>query len=345
MTESPDEHFMRVAIAEARKGTGHTSPNPIVGAVLVARGGVVALGHHQKVGSAHAEVRCLESYGRRLRKSDSVYVTLEPCSTTGRTPPCTEAILASGLGCVVVGTIDPNPKHQGRGIATLRAAGIEVRVGVLADECTKLNEAFNKWVQTGRPLVIAKCGMTLDGRLTRGPGEDQWITGPAARRHANRFRAQVDAILIGAETLRIDNPRLTVRENPGGRQPWRVVLSRSGKLPGNAHVFTDRYANRTLLFENKPLDVVLDSLGQKDVTSVLIEGGGEVLGQALDQRLVNQVHIYLGAIFSGGPVIAFPGTGAPSTPEGLRLCDLRYEQIGDDVFISAKARSHPPRLQ
>ena len=332
-----DEGFMRTALAEARKGLGHTSPNPAVGAILVAGNRVIARGHHRKAGCEHAEVECLRDRAKAKRANATLYVTLEPCSTTGRTPPCTQVIVDAGIKNVVIGAIDPNPRHAGRGIKLLRKAGVTVRAGVLEAECSELNAAFNKWIQTRRPLVIAKCGMTLDGRLTRPPQEDRWITSAPARRHANRRRAEVDAILIGAETLRADNPRLTVREVRGARQPWRVVLSRSGKIPRSAHLFSDRFADRTLLIRNKPLEAVLDELGEREITSVLIEGGGDVLGQALDARLIDRVQIYIAPLMSGGPVLAFPGRGAGSTSHAMRLQDVRYEKIGDEIFIEGKA--------
>ena len=332
-----DEAFMRAALAEAEKGVGRTSPNPAVGAVLVVDGKIVARGHHRGSGSPHAEIECLESYEAAVRRDATLYVTLEPCSTAGRTPACTEALIAAGVKSIVVGAIDVNPKHAGRGIKALRKAGINVRTEVLAAECTAINDAFNKWIVTRRPLVIAKCGMTLDGRLTRPPGEERWITSPAARRHANCFRAQMDAILIGAETLRADNPRLTAREIPDARPPWRIVLSRSGRMPRSAHLFADYFADRTLVFRNQPLAAVLDNLGKREITSVLIEGGGDILGQALDGRLIDQVRIYLGPFLTGGPVVAFPGVGAGSTQSGVRLREIRYERIGDDVLVTGKA--------
>ncbi|MGZ4967427.1 MAG: bifunctional diaminohydroxyphosphoribosylaminopyrimidine deaminase/5-amino-6-(5-phosphoribosylamino)uracil reductase RibD, partial [Chthoniobacterales bacterium] len=267
-------------------------------------------------------------------EGSTLYVTLEPCSTTGRTPPCTESLIEAGIETVVVGAIDMNPKHTGRGLEVLRRAGVTVRAGVLANECAAINQAFNKWIQSGVPFVIAKCGMTLDGRLTRPPNEERWITSAAARRHANRFRAQVDAILIGAETLRADDPNLTVRAIAGARQPWRVILSRSGKLASKARVFTDRFAGRTLVFRQKPLQSVLRELGKKEITSVLIEGGGDILGQALAARLIDKVHLYAAPIFSGGPVIAFSGRGISATNQAMRLRDVRYERIGHDIFIA-----------
>lgn len=336
-----DDNFMRAALKEAAKGLGLTSPNPAVGAVLVVDGKIVARGHHRAAGQPHAEIECLSKYRRPLRKNSLLYVTLEPCSTQGRTPPCTDTLVRSGLGAVVIGAIDPNPGHAGRGIELLQAAGIKVRSGILADECRSLNQAFNKWITTKRPFVIAKCGMTLDGRLKRRPGEGRWITNAAARKHANRRRALVDAILIGAETLRADNPRLTVREIPGARQPWRVVVSRSGRFSRKAHLFTDRFADRTLLFGDQPLAAILDELGRRTITSVLLEGGGEILAQATDARLIDRVEIYLGGLFTGGPVLAFPGSGASSTQSAIRLTDLNYEKVGNDIFISGEATYGP----
>lgn len=334
---------MRAALAEAEKGRGRTSPNPMVGAVLVREGEIVARGHHRGAGLPHAEIECLQAYATPISPNETLYVTLEPCSTAGRTPPCARALIAAGLRHLVVGAIDPNPLHAGRGIELLREAGTMVRTGVLGAECAALNEAFNKWIVTGRPWVIAKCGMTLDGRLTRPPGEERFITSAASRRHANRFRAQVDAIIIGAETLRSDNPRLTARGISNARQPWRIVLSRSGNLPREANLFSDRFAEKTLVFRNETLASVLDELGKREIISVLIEGGGEVLGQALDGELIDDVHIYLGPRFSGGPVLAFPGTGVSATHESVRLRDPRYEKIGEDIFISGKTVRHPGR--
>ena len=302
------------------------------------RGRITATGYHRATGLPHAEIECLADASGASLRSATLYVTLEPCSTTGRTPPCTEAIVRAGVGRVVIGATDPNPSHSGRGIRELRAAGIEVTTNVLAVECTRLNEAFNKWIVTGKPFVIAKCGMSLDGRLTRPPNEERWITSAAARRHALQLRLQVDSILIGAATLRQDDPRLTIRGARETRQPWRVVLTRSGKLPREAHLFADRFAERTLVYRKKTLGEVLADLGRKEVTSVLIEGGGDVLGQAFDARLVDRVQFYLAPLLTGGPVLAVSGNGAGSTVEGARLAEIRYEKLGRDLVISGYPR-------
>jgi len=234
----------------------------------------------------------------------------------------------------VVGAPDVNPRHSGKGIMQLRNAEVKVREGVLADECARLNEGFNKWIVSGRPFVIAKCGMSLDGRLTRPASEPRWITDCSARRHANKLRARVDAVLVGAETVRADNPRLTVRGVRCARQPWRIVLTRSGNLPRRAHLFSDRFASRTLIYRDKSLAAVLKNLGKRGVTSVLIEGGSEVLGQALDARLIDKVQLYLGPILSGGPVIAFPGRGTKNTANAMRLRCVSYRRIGQTVCIT-----------
>jgi diaminohydroxyphosphoribosylaminopyrimidine deaminase/5-amino-6-(5-phosphoribosylamino)uracil reductase len=258
-------------------------------------------------------------------------VTLEPCSTTGRTGPCTNAIIEAGVKKVVLGALDPNPKHAGRGIDRLKKAGIDVQVGVLGEECSELNEIYNKWIQTGIPFVIAKCGMSLDGRLTAPPTESQWLTSAASRKDAHRLRARVDAILVGAETIRADDPRLTVRGQPAAKQPWRIVLSRSGKLPSGARIFTDRFAARTLVYRQIQLDALLRELGAKEITSVLIEGGGDILGQALDRCLIDKLQIYIAPIFVGGPSVAFAGKGAGATSEAPRLSRVRYEKVGADL--------------
>jgi diaminohydroxyphosphoribosylaminopyrimidine deaminase/5-amino-6-(5-phosphoribosylamino)uracil reductase len=329
---------MWAALAEARRGIGRVSPNPAVGAVLVEKGRITASGYHRASGLPHAEIECLADAPGSALGSATLYVTLEPCSTTGRTPPCSEAIVRAGVRRVVIGATDPNPLHSGRGIRELRAAGIEVAAGVLGAECSRLNEAFNKWIVTGKPFVIAKCGMSLDGRLTRSPNEGRWMTSPAARRHAMHLRAQVDAVLIGAETLRQDNPRLTIRGMRGARQPWRVVITRSGKLPGEAHLLADRFAERTLVYRKKTLAHVLADLGRREVTSVLIEGGGEVLGQVFDARLVDRVHFYLAPLLTGGPVAAVGGKGAACTLEGARLAEIRYEKLGRDLVVTGYPR-------
>lgn len=333
-----DETFMQAALVEAHRGIGRASPNPAVGAVLVQGRRIISSGYHRASGLPHAEIECLAAAPRGSLRSATLYVTLEPCSTVGRTPPCTEAILRAGVKRVVIGATDPNPLHRGRGIDQLRTSGIKVTTDVLGAECSQLNEAFNKWIVTGKPFVIAKCGMSLDGRLTRRPGEGRWLTGPAARRHARQLRASVDAILIGAETLRRDDPRLTTRGVRGALQPWRVVLSRTGEMPREAHLFADKFAARTLVYRGHSVRRVLADLGKRKITSVLVEGGGNVLGQVFDARLVDKVQFYLAPLLTGGPVLAVPGKGAGSTVAGARLAQTRFEKIGSDLIVTGYPR-------
>jgi diaminohydroxyphosphoribosylaminopyrimidine deaminase / 5-amino-6-(5-phosphoribosylamino)uracil reductase len=334
---------MRAALNEAKKALGQTSPNPAVGAVLIVGDRIVSRGHHRGAGREHAEVECLRNFGAPVPAGATLYVTLEPCSTEGRTLPCTDAILWAGVRNMVVGAIDVNPRHSGKGIVQLRNAGVSVRDGVLADDCAQINEAFNKWIVTGRPFVIAKCGMSLDGRLTRPAGESRWITGRFARLHAHQLRAQVDAILVGAETVRTDNPRLTLRGVRGARQPWRVVLTRSGKLPHRAQLFSDRLSSRTLVYQGESLAAVLRSLAKRGVTSVLIEGGGDVLAQAVDARLIDKLQLYLGPVLTGGPIIAFPGRGAATAANALRLRRVSYHEIGKSVCVTAYPEISGPK--
>src|SRR6266705_4487772 len=333
-SEKKHERFMRSALAEARKSIGQTSPNPAVGAVLVIGNRIVSRGHHRRAGFPHAEIECLRSFRRKVPKNATLYVTLEPCSTRGRTGACTDEIIRAGVKSVVIGATDPNPRHRGRGVEILHDAGIEVRTGVLAEECAVLNEAFNKWIATGIPFVIAKCGMSLDGRLTRLRKESRWLTGATARRQAQTLRAQIDAILVGADTIRSDNPRLTVRGASHSRQPARVVITRSGKIPRDAHVLTDRFAKNTRVYRNEMLPAMLADLGAKNITSLVIEGGGRALGQALDERLIDKVQIYVAPMLTGGPIVAFGGRGALRTPDGAHLERVRFEKIGPDICVT-----------
>ncbi len=335
----PDRRFMHLALREAERGRGHTSPNPAVGAVIVKNGRVLSRGYHHRAGQPHAEIEALRALGSEARaRGATIYVTLEPCSTHGRTPPCTDAIRRAGFARVVIGATDPNPRHAGKAVAILEAAGIDVRVGVLDTECAALNRAFNRWIVTGRPWVIAKAALTLDGRLTRPPGEDRWLSGPRARAKVHRLRAQVDAILIGAGTLRTDDPHLTVRDLPGAdpqRQPWRVVLTRGGDLPATAHLFTDQWRERTLIYKRRTLLQVLTDLGKREVTSVLIEGGGQVLGQAFELGLVDEAQFFVTPWLAAGPVSALAGKRF-ALPPGSTLCNTQYEQLRDDIVITGQ---------
>ncbi|MBL9117547.1 MAG: bifunctional diaminohydroxyphosphoribosylaminopyrimidine deaminase/5-amino-6-(5-phosphoribosylamino)uracil reductase RibD [Verrucomicrobiaceae bacterium] len=329
-----DDAWMALAIEEARKGLGLTSPNPAVGAVIVKNGEVIGKGWHRRAGEPHAEIEALRDANERSPNAvlgATIYVTLEPCSTHGRTPPCTEAILAAGLARVVYGASDPNPGHCGRADDLLRARGVQVASGVLQKECEKLIQPFAKWITTGLPYVIAKAGLSLDGKITRPTGEPQWITSEQARAHAQTTRRQVDAILVGAETVRKDNPRLTLRgeQLPSDKkQPWRVVMTRSGNLPAEVHLFTDEFKDRTLVMTNQNLSEVLADLGRRGVVSVLIEGGSQILSQAFAQQLVDEVQWYFAPRICGGGLAVVSGL---DLAKSIALKDVRTEVIGDNV--------------
>lgn len=334
-----DEKFMREALREAAKGVSHTHPNPAVGAVIVRGGKIISRGWHHAAGRPHAEIEAIaELKSPALARGATIYVTLEPCSTHGRTPPCTDAIRAAGFARVVFGATDSNPRHAGRAGRILRRAGIEVTDGVLGDECTALNAAWNKWIATGLPYVIAKAGMTLDGRISSLP-DSRWITSEASRRDAMRLRRQVQAILVGGETVRADDPSLTIRGIPVKTQPWRVVWTKSGRLPKQARLFTDAHRERTLVFRNQSLESVLRKLAAREVSTVLIEGGGRVLGEAFDRRLVDEVCFYIAPLLAGGPVSAVAGTGVASNESALRLHDVSYRKIENDVLVRGKLRN------
>jgi diaminohydroxyphosphoribosylaminopyrimidine deaminase/5-amino-6-(5-phosphoribosylamino)uracil reductase len=329
-----DERFMRRALQEARKGLGTTSPNPVVGAVIVKDDRILATGYHRKAGGPHAEVAAISTLTDPSEaEGATLYVTLEPCSTHGRTPPCTEAIIRSRFARVVVSAIDPNSRHMGRGLDRLREAGIAVSSGVLSDEATRLNVGFNKWITTGIPWVIAKVAQTLDGRITRPPGEPQWLSNERSRRLVQRLRSSVDAILVGAETVRRDNPRLTLRPARDREQPWRVIITRSGDLPEEAALFSDEFRERTLIFRNQPWTVVLRELGNRGVTRLLVEGGGEVLGDLLDEHRIDQVWMFFSPLLAGGDKPSFSGHGIARIEDAPWIESVRYKRTGEDILV------------
>jgi len=331
---SPDERYMRLALRLASKGLGRTSPNPAVGSVLVRDGKVLSTGWHRRAGGPHAEIEALSALPNPgLAAGATLYVTLEPCSTHGRTPPCTDAIIAAKIGRVVVGALDVNPKHQGRGIEQLNEAGIAVTIGVLETECALLNVGFSKWVTAGIPWIIVKVAQSLDGRTTRPPGEPQWLSNNRSLRLVHCLRASVDAILVGAETVRRDDPRLTVRPGMAGLQPWRVVVTRSGNLPAGAKLLTDENRERTIIYRDADWMDILKDLGMKGVTRLLVEGGGDVLGQLRDQNLIDEVWCFITPLLTGGDKPSFGGAGIERLEEASRLHRIRYKRLGNDVLI------------
>jgi diaminohydroxyphosphoribosylaminopyrimidine deaminase/5-amino-6-(5-phosphoribosylamino)uracil reductase len=262
----------------------------------------------------------------------TLYVTLEPCSTQGRTPPCTGLIQREKIARVVFAATDPNPAHAGTATRLLKKAGVEVSHGLLAKEASELNCDFNWYITKRRPWVVAKIALSLDGRITTPPGDDRWLTSPEARRAAHELRWESDAILIGAQTARADNPKLTVRlpGRKGKVQPWRIVMTRSGKLPKHLHLFSDTHRYRTLIFRGQPLKKVLADLGAREISHVLIEGGGEILTEAFRQKLVNEVAFFVAPAVTGTATRALKKLGVP-----VKLRDVRYEQVGPDLLCRA----------
>lgn len=320
-----DEKFMREALRLARAGLGKTRPNPAVGCVIVKNGRVIGRGFHRRAGLPHAEIEALRSLKKPGQaRGATAYITLEPCSSHGRTPPCTRAIIAAGIARVVVGGIDPNPKHRGRGLRLLAKAGIQTKSGVLGAECAALNPEFNHVMSTGLPWVIAKCGMSLDGRLTRPPGEGQWITSPAARRDAMKLRASVDAVIVGAGTVRADDPALTVRGMRGSAQPWRVIWAPRRLPPKDSQLMRQRKDGRVIVLRQQSLRAALRDLARQGIQRVLLEGGGHALGCAFDARLIREVVFYVAPMLAGGGIPAAGGLGAASVKTGQSLAQVNY---------------------
>lgn len=358
-----DDDYMALALALAEKGAGYVSPNPMVGAVVVKNGQVVGRGYHQAVGKAHAEVNALQDAGEKAEGA-TLYVTLEPCNHTGRTPPCTEKILASGIKKVVVAMNDPNPHVTGGGNERLRAEGIEVITGVCEAHAAKLNESFIKFIRTGLPFVVLKCAATLDGRIATRTGDARWVTGPEARNFVHRLRHALDAILVGIGTVRADDPSLTTRlENNAGRDPVRIVLDSKLSISETARVLRLESSSDTLIvcgaavpdarvdrirqrkgvrvlkapLKDGKIDLhaLMPLLGGLGITSLLVEGGAHVLASALAAKIADKVMFFYAPKILGGddgvPVCSGPG------PEKMADCvpvrNLKVHRFGEDVML------------
>jgi diaminohydroxyphosphoribosylaminopyrimidine deaminase/5-amino-6-(5-phosphoribosylamino)uracil reductase len=333
-----DAHWMQLALAEAARGLGLTSPNPCVGAAIVRDGQLLATGWHRKAGEPHAEINALrtalEFHGTDAVRGATAYITLEPCSTSGRTPPCTGALIGAGLVRVVWGADDPNPRHAGRAAAMLREAGLAVSTGVLGEACTDLLAPFAKFITTGLPWVIAKAGLSLDGRISRPPHEGQWLTSEASRADAMQLRVRADAILVGAATVRADDPALTLRGPdipPEKLQPLRVVLTRSGQLPPASRIFTDEFRDRTIVCQDEPLRDVLRDLAAMGVVTVLIEGGSHLHAQAFSAGLVDEAWLYYAPLLCGtGQPLVSPDSFGPAS---VQLITTDVVRIGSDFRV------------
>ncbi len=358
-----DFHFMKMALRLAAKSAGWVSPNPMVGAVVVREGQVVGRGWHRRYGGPHAEVEALRNAGD-LSRGATLYVTLEPCNHHGKTPPCSEAVLAAGVKRVVAATPDPNPRVSGGGAAFLRERGVQVEFGLLGEEVRRLNEAWLKWVGTGLPFVMAKAACSLDGRIATRTGESQWLTGEVARGFGHRLRHEGDAILVGLGTVRADDPQLTTRlPRKRGKDPIRVVLDSKLRIPLKAKLLhlsspsptwiactnaapakkiqaLEALGREVLVLPEEngrvALKPLLEELGRRRVQSLLVEGGAEVLGSFLDQRLVDKFYFFYAPKILGGkdayPAVA--GQGIARLAEAHQARDLSVRRIGPDLLVS-----------
>ncbi len=372
-TDTDREHMAR-AIELARKGAGAVRPNPVVGAVIAREGMVLGEGYHERYGGAHAEVNAIEACGMADLSDATLYVSLEPCCHEGKTPPCTDAIVQAGIGRVVVGSDDPTEKAAGRGLGILRDEGVEVVLadGELATTARLLNQAFRKHARTGRPWVLFKSAMTLDGKVATRTGDSQWISGEQSRALAHEWRASVDAVVVGIGTALADDPRLTAR--PGGqddetavRQPRRIVFDSLARLSPSSQlvsaaleipltVVVSRAAARAdtdaleaagvqvLLAtgENEPARVssALDQLGGQEVESVLLEGGPHLAGAFLDAGEIDELRLFLAPMLLGGSAARDPleGKGVEQISEALRALTCECERVGEDILIKARLR-------
>lgn len=356
---------MAQALELARQVLGTTSPNPAVGAIVVRDGQVVGRGATRPPGGPHAERVALAEAGE-LARGATLYVTLEPCCHHGRTPPCTEAIIAAGIAEVHVATLDPNPLVNGRGVQALAGRGIRVVVGEHEAEARRLNEWFFKYITAGRPFVLAKYAMTLDGKIAARTGDSRWVTGPAARAFVHRLRAQVDAVMVGVGTVLADDPALTARPEefggePAARQPLRVVVDSRGRTPLEARVLdgsaptliaTTALADpeRLAAFQARGAEVLvlptvdgrvdlvalLGELGRRQVAWALVEGGGRLLGSLFGRGLIDKVLAFVAPKLIGGGDAPGPigGTGRPRMAEAVRLADVEIERLGEDLLVS-----------
>ena len=354
-----NEEYMREALRIATKARGRTSPNPMVGAVIVKDGRIIAEGWHRQAGTPHAEVHALKMAGN-LAKGATLYVTLEPCSHFGRTPPCANAIIQAGIRKVVAAMSDPNPKVAGRGFQILRDAGIEVEVGICEDEARKLNEVFLKWVTTDKPFVTLKTAMSLDGKIATSTGQSQWITSETSRRRVHELRDIHDGIMVGIGTILADNPSLTTRIE-GGKNPVRIIVDSNARTPLNSNVVIDGQAKTIIsVTKNAPtarllsltsagveiivagdganvdLNLLMNEIAKREITSIFVEGGGTLNFSLLEAGLVDKVYAFIAPkIIGGGEALtSVEGEGFKNLANAIQLKDISTEMIDNDVLIS-----------
>lgn len=359
-----DERYMRLALRLAQKAKGFTSPNPCVGAVVVNRGKVVGTGYHRRAGGPHAEINALREAGKRA-KGATLYVSLEPCGHYGRTPPCVDSIVTSGIKRVVAAMKDPNPLNDGKGLSVLRKSGLKVKVGVLEDEAGRLNEEFVKFVTKRIPYITVKVAQSLDGKIATRTGDSRWITSEDARRYAHKIRNQVDAILVGVRTVLKDDPLLTVRlKGKNLRTPARIVLDSKLKIPLNARLLnnpggkviiaTTKAAPKKKIakLQHKGAEVIvvntkerfvdikslLKELGKREIAHILIEGGGETIASAIESRVADKILYLIAPKIIGGrkAPTSVEGAGINKIKDAVTLKDIEVKRIGPDILVSGR---------
>ena len=356
-----DKYYMQQALTIAQYATGRTSPNPLVGAVIVKDGHIVGQGWHRQAGTPHAEIHAL-AQAAELAKGATIYVTLEPCSHYGRTGPCTDALIEAGIKKVVVAMTDPNPEVSGNGLTRLRSAGIEVVEGILAAEAAKLNEVFIKWITTGMPFGVLKTAMSLDGKIAAYTGHSQWITGSSARAYVHKLRDIYDGILVGSGTVLTDDPLLTARLPEGGQNPVRIIVDSMARTPLTANVITDKQAPtfiavsqaaplervaalrglgvEVLVLEQTPqglnLRQLFKILGERHITSIFVEGGATINASLLAANLIDKVYCFIAPKIIGGQTALSPvgGTGVERVDQAILLEDITTQTIGTDILVN-----------
>ena len=357
-----DQNFIKRALTLAERGRLRVSPNPMVGAIVVKEGKIVGEGYHKVFGKAHAEVNALDDAGDEALGA-TLYVTLEPCSRTGKTGPCTERIYEAGISRVVIGMIDPNPKESGRGAEFLRSKGISVEVGVLEERCHELNKGYVKFIQTGLPFITLKIAQTLDGRIATSTGHSKWVTSEEARKMGHRLRSKHDAVLVGIGTVLNDDPHLTLHDTRGPL-PRRIVLDSKLRVPLDSNVIADEIANRTIIVTSSeaskekvqrivergstvmvlnanenghiPQDVLWKELGDLGITSVLVEGGSSVHTECLKTGYVDDIVIFFAPKLLGTGLDSVGDLGIRNMNQALLLKDLKIRRLSTDIMITAK---------
>lgn len=329
--------YMRLAIGLAKKAEGMTSPNPLVGAVLVKAGRVVGKGYHKKCGLPHAEVNAIRDAGPKAKGCD-LYVTLEPCDHFGKTPPCTGAIIAAGIERVVIGMKDPNPINNGKGIARLKRAGIKVETGVLEEESKSINLPYIKYIKTGLPYVTLKMAQSLDGKIATSTGNSKWITSEDARAYVQRLRGKVDAVMVGANTVLKDDPSLLCKI-PGAKQPARVIAGGMASIPASAKIFRNADKSKVIVAvgpEGKvDLKDLLKKLGKMGLINILVEGGGELAASLVKRGLVDKYLFFIAPKIIGGrsAVTSVEGEGVKFVKDAVMIKDMKAVMIGRDILI------------